>query len=286
MIATPPLPPPAHPPGSNGHLPPEETIQGGDPLEYLSVSRLKSFLGCRLKFYFEKVMALPKPTSPSLHFGKAIHAGLQHYNKARWRGGDASETAVLAAYQKAFDDPSRGDIAFESGAEEADLRAKGDPLLRAFLTARQLAPEKKPMAVELSLRAEFPSLALPLLGVIDLVESDLVPVDYKTTASTPDPESEAWLHELQLTAYTLLVEEATGETVPGGELVFLVKTKSPKVISHRLSAPTQVQRDRFARLTEVYANGVANEAYYPSPGQQCSWCAYRTECAAWKGGAA
>ncbi len=286
MIATPPLPPASQPPSSNGHLPPEEKIQGGDPLEYLSVSRLKSFLGCRLRFYFEKVLTLPKPASPALHFGKAVHTGLQHYNKARWRGGDASETAVLSAYQQAFDDPARGEVSFDTPEDQADWKSRGEPLLRAFLTMKQLAPEKKPMAVELSLRAELPSLALPLVGVIDLVESDLVPVDYKTVASTPDPESEAWLHELQLTAYTLLVEEATGETVPGGELVFLVRTKSPKVISHRLPPPSQVQRDRFARLSEVYANGVANEAYYPSPGQQCSWCAYRQECSAWKGGAA
>lgn len=285
MIATPNPPAPTSPPGKNGHLPHEEKFQGGDPLEYVSVSRLKSFLGCRLKFYFEKVLALPKPTSPSFHFGKAVHAGLQHYNKARWRGGDASETAVVAAYQKAFDEPEdKQTVAYESADDAAELRAKGEPLLKAFLTSRQLAPEKKPMAVELSLRAEFPALALPLLGVIDLVESDLTTVDYKTVASTPDPSLEAWLHEIQLTAYSLLVEEATGEASPGSELVFLVKTKTPKVIPHRLPPPTQAQRDKFHRLVEVYANGVANEAYYPSPGQQCSWCSFREECAAWKGG--
>ncbi len=285
MIATPPLPPPAHPPGKNGHLPPEEKIQGGDPLEYISVSRLKSFLTCRLRFYFEKVLALPKPTSPSFHFGKAVHAGLQHYNKARWRGGDASETAVLIAFNQAFDHPEdKQVVAYSAPGDEAELRAKGEPLLKAFLTSRQLAPEKKPMGVELSLRAELPFLALPLVGVIDLVEEDRTPVDYKTVASTPDLDLESWLHELQLTAYALLIEEATGDDIPGCELVFLVKTKTPKIIPHRLPPPSQDNRDRFTRLVEVYANGVANEAYHPSPGQHCSWCQYRAECSAWKGG--
>lgn len=288
MIATPPPPPPAAPPaGQNGQLPHSETFLGGDPLEYISVSRLKLFLTCRLKFHFEKVLALPKPTGPSLHFGKAIHAGLQHYNKARWRGGDSSELAVLAAFEKAYDQPEDNrPVDFETAEERAELRAKGEPLLRAFLNSRQLAPEKKPMAVELRLSAELPSLALPLLGVIDLVEEDGTPVDYKTVASTPDTSLEAWLHEIQLTAYSLLVEESTGEAIPANELVFLVKTKTPKIIPLRLPPPDQAQRDRFARLVEVYANGVANDAYYPSPGQHCSWCAYRTECSAWKGGAA
>lgn len=288
MIATPPPPPSAaKPPGSNGHLPHNEPILGGDPLEYVSASRLKSFLTCRLKFYFEKVLAIPKPTSPSLHFGKAIHAGLQHYNKARWRGGDTSETAVVAAYQKAFDHPEKDQaVAFDSAEEKAELRAKGEPLLRAFLNTKQISPEKKPMGVELSLRAELPSLALPLLGVIDLVEADLTAVDYKTVAKAPDLSLEAWLHEIQLTTYSLLIEEATGEQSPGNELVFLVKTKTPQVISHCVSAPNQVQRDRFARLVEAYANGVANEAYFPSPGMHCGWCDYRSECSAWNGGSA
>lgn len=283
MIATPPLPP--APPGQNGHLPADEALMGGDPLDYVSASRLKSFLACRLKFYFEKVKAIKRPTSPNLHYGKAIHAGIQHYNKARWRGGDASETAVVAAFQKAFDQPEHGvPVNWESAEEAAAQRAEGEPLLRAFLATQLQAPESKPAGVELKLRAELPSLALPLLGVIDLVKSDNVSVDYKTTGKTPDLSLESWLHEIQLTAYTLLVEDATGEKSPANELVFLVKTKTPKVITHRVPAPGAVQRDRFARLVEAYANGVANEDYFPSPGMACGWCDFRAECSKWQGG--
>jgi putative RecB family exonuclease len=104
------------------------------------------------------------------------------------------------------------------------------------------------------------------------VKADRTTVDYKTVGSTPNVDQEAWQHEIQLTAYALLIEDATSEPSPGSELVFLVKTKSPKVIVHRSPPPTQLQRDRFARLVEVYANGVSNEQYHPSPGMQCSWC--------------
>lgn len=281
MIAEPPLPP-----GKNGHLPDEDIPAASDPLDYVSVSRLKSFLGCRLRFYFEKVIGLPRPLSPSLHFGRAVHAGLQHYNLARWRAGDTSEPAVIAAYQKAFDNPEKDQaVTFDSDEDKAELRAKGEPLLKAFLETQLVAPDIKPEGVELKLRAELPALALPLLGVIDLVKADHCSVDYKTIAATPDLKLETWLHDLQLTAYTLLVEEATGERSPGNELVFLVKTKTPKVIVHAVPPPKQVQRDRFARLVETYATGVANEDYFPSPGQACAWCSYRSECSAWNGGA-
>lgn len=279
MIAQPPLPP-----SQNGHAPIEDLPAAGDPLDYVSVSRLKSYLGCSLRFYFEKVMGLRRPLSPSLHFGRAVHAGLQYYNLARWRDGDMSEPAVVAAYQKAFDHPEPGQaVSFDTDEDRSDLRAKGEPLLRAFLATQLIAPEIRPAGVELHLRAELPSLALPLLGVIDLIKANHCTVDYKTIAATPDLNLETWLHDLQITAYTLLVEDATGEQSPGNEIVFLVKTKTPKVIVHAVPPPRQVQRDRFARLVEIYANGVANEDYHPSPGPSCAWCSYRSECSAWKG---
>ena len=63
MIALPPSPPvPPAPPSQNGHIPADEALMGGDPLEYVSVSRLKSFLGCRLRFYYEKVLAKKMPS--------------------------------------------------------------------------------------------------------------------------------------------------------------------------------------------------------------------------------
>ena len=272
-------------PERNGHAPKPPELQGGDPLEYVSVSRLKSFLSCRLKFYFDKVLALRRPVPSSFHFGKAVHAALQHYNKARWRGGDTSETAIIAAFDTAFRNPEKGEqVEWESPEEFTELHAKGEPLLRAFLASNVHPVTDKPMGVEVTMKAELPSLALPLLGVVDLVKANRTPVDYKTVGATPNPSVEAWLHELQLTAYTLLVEEATGELCPGSELVFLVKTKTPKIIPHALPPPTSVQRDRFARLVEVYANAVANAQYYPSPGMHCAWCSYRSECSTWKGG--
>jgi putative RecB family exonuclease len=277
---------PASHPESNGtakHVPKKKST---DPLEYVSASRLKNFLTCRLRFYFEKVLDLPQPLSPNLHLGRAVHAGLQHYNLARWRGGDMSEPAVLTAFRAAFDQPEEGaTVSWDEPGDEPDARTKGEAVLSAFLTAQQSFSDPLPMGVEVSLHAELPSLALPLLGVIDLVKANRITVDYKTVGASPNLQLEAWQHEVQLTMYALLIEDATGEPSPGSELVFLVKTKTPKVLFHEVDPPSQVARDRFARLVEIYATGVANEQYYPSPGMQCSWCSYRAECSRWKGGA-
>lgn len=267
----------------NGTPPKPLAGAGGDPLEYVSVSRLRSFLTCRLRFHFEKVMAIPKPVSPALHFGRAIHAALQQFNKARWRGGDTSETALIAAFAEAFT-ALEGTVEWSDADESQELHAKAESLLRAFLAANVHSSDEKPMGVEVAVEAHHPDLALPLFGVLDLVQASRRVVDYKTTGHTPDLALESWLHEVQTTAYALLVEHATELPGMGTDLVFLVKTKTPKVIVHAVEPPTRIQRDRFFRLVEVYAGGVANDAYYPSPGPHCAWCSYRAECSAWKGG--
>jgi len=42
-------------------------------LATVSASRLSTFLGCRLKFFFRYVLKLQKPKTPSLHLGSAVH---------------------------------------------------------------------------------------------------------------------------------------------------------------------------------------------------------------------
>lgn len=254
----------------------------GDPLTYISHSRLKAFLGCRLKFYFERVLGLKAPASPALQIGKATHAGLQHFNLARWRGGDASPVAVLGAYEKAYDESEAQDPVDYEGKDRAECVDTGRRVLAAYLDSELANDPRRILGVEAYLRRED-GLPLPLVGVLDLVLEGNVPVDFKTVAATPVLEDEAWQNELQLTAYHLLMQDATGEEPGPGELVYLAKLKTPKIVKQVLPAVTQVQIDRLKALADVYVDGVSREDYHPSPGMQCRWCSYRTQCAAWAG---
>lgn len=66
--------------------------------EHISPSAAKTYLGCSLKFYFERVACIKKNTPVALHLGKAVHAALQVFHIARWRGGDDSPDTIAAAY--------------------------------------------------------------------------------------------------------------------------------------------------------------------------------------------
>lgn len=260
-----------------------DEFRSGDPLAYLSASRLKSFLTCRLRFFYEKVLGLKSPASPALQIGKSVHAALQNYNLARWRGGDASPAATRQAYDKAYGELEAQDPVDYEDKERQDCVETGSRVLDAYLGSELASDPRRILGVEVYLRREQGDLPLPLVGVLDLVVAGNVPIDFKTVASTPCLEDEAWQNELQMTAYHLLMQDATGEEPGPGELVYLAKLKTPKVIRQVLPAVTQVQIDRFRALADVYVDGVSRKDFHPSPGMQCRWCSYRTQCAAWAG---
>ncbi len=253
-------------------------------LTHISASSLKKFLGCSLQWYFSKVLKLKEPTSPSLHLGKAVHAGLQAYNVARWRDEPHDTQVVLKAFYKALSEQEESDpVQFKEG-EQRKITDAGENLLNAYLDSDYAELDEKPIGVEVKLEEDFPQLPSPLLGYIDLVRPGNVPVDYKTCAATPNLALETFQHELQLTAYQLLVEEATGEEVEARELVFLVKTKTPKVIVHRIPPADQAAKDRFWAIAQAAVDGIYHERFYPQPGMACSWCSFRKECSTWRGG--
>jgi putative RecB family exonuclease len=253
-------------------------------LSHVSASSLKLYLGCSLKYYFKKVLKLPEPTSKAFHLGKAVHEGLQAFHKGRWRSESHDFQTVREAYEKALaEQESRDPVEFKKGGREK-LTEQGKNLLNAYLQSEHAQMEEIPLGVEVKLEEDFAELPYSIIGYVDLVRRGNVPVDFKTSAATPNVELEAFQHSLQLTAYQLLIEEATGEEVEGRELVFLVKTKTPKVIVHRMPPATQSEKDRFWSIAQAAVDGISNERFYPQPGMACSWCSFRSECSQWKGG--
>ncbi|HPA20365.1 MAG TPA: PD-(D/E)XK nuclease family protein [Verrucomicrobiae bacterium] len=275
MIAPSTLAPPARTTTGNGGLP-----------AHISATAARGYLACGLRFYFERVACIARPVAPALHLGKAVHAGLRHLHAALWRGGDTSPAAVERAYGEAFDalEADEGPVAFD-GTEGRDKAKKdGLRLLAAYMDSGEI-PKERPRGVEVTLEEMVPGLDVPLCGTIDLVCHDLKIVDFKTAASRPDPDQAAFDAELQLVAYSILLEAATGETPPRMELVHLVKTKSPQVVRVSVPPPNDARKDRAVAMLDAAVQGIAEGRFHPAPGMQCGWCAYRDECAAWTGGA-
>ena len=267
--------------------PPAPATEVGSLPRHISPSAAKSYLGCSLKFYFERVLGLPEPTSPALHLGKAVHAALQAFHLARWRGGEDTPAAVATAFDQAFNDLERdeGPVKWKDDADRTKAHDAGLRVLAAYLDSDEVL-EGQPIAVEVPLTENIEGLPVPLTGMVDLVSGDMVAVDFKTAASTPNPGQAAFDHEIQLVTYQLLIEHASGQIPKSLDLVFLVKTKVPKVI--RVSSPPadRARKARVIRLLNTAVDGMAEGRFHPQPGMACSWCPYRQQCAAWPGSVA
>ncbi|QYY36720.1 PD-(D/E)XK nuclease family protein [Ruficoccus sp. ZRK36] len=253
-------------------------------LDHISASTVKLYLTCPLKFWYKKVLKLPEPVSPSLHLGKAVHAALQHFHRARWRGECHERSTVIEAFTQAFNAPEETSVYPDMDTRQTN-HDKGIKMVEAYLDSEHGQMTELPLGVEVQLEEDLPVLPSPVLGYIDLVRVGNVPVDYKTCASTPNVQLEAFQHEVQLTLYQLLIESATSEKVEGRELVFLVKTKVPKVIVHRLEPASEREKQRVLDIACAAVDGIYHERFHPQPGMHCAWCSYRSQCAKWTGGA-
>ena len=250
--------------------------------DYLSPSSVKSYLSCSLRFFFERVAQIRRPTTVALHVGKTIHATLQSFNLARWRGEDSSEAIMEKAFSSHFLELEKAEGPVDYADEETRQKVLSCAwnTVKAYMASDEVASQM-PLGVEVGLSASIPGLPVPVRGVIDLVQHDLTAVDYKSSAAKPDAGHAAFDHELQLVTYQMMIEEATGDTPPSLDLIYLVKTKTPQVIRVKIHPANEQRKQRIADLYRIACEGITTERFHPQPGMQCSWCQYRRECSGW-----
>ena len=253
-----------------------------DLLRSVSASRLSLFQSCRLRFFFRYVLGFTRPKAATLHLGASVHQVLRAWNRARWKQEVPSWSSLYAAYEEAWivgqaDEP----VAWESPAEQEVHKQVGWRLLETFFRETSLITADKPEAVEVPVEADLSSHGLPrLVGVLDLVQDRRI-IDFKTAGQTPVPEKAALLSSTQVTAYSLLYRENTGQQEAAVELHHLIKLKQPRLVVISLPPVSEAQFTRLYRVIESYVRGLERQDFVPSPGPQCTTCEFQRECVAW-----
>jgi RecB family exonuclease len=275
------LPAPVAPPVSQPAAPRGRTKE--ELLATVSASRLGTWLGCRLKFYFRYALGLEKPTSPARHVGSVVHAVLQQWSLARWRRSALDDEMVAAVFDEAWTANYQSDeIQWDDDEPEAKVKESALGLVKMYLRETPIPNDERPEAVEVAVEKDLASLGLPkLVGVLDLVRASGRIVDFKTSGKTPNPQLTLHTHDVQLTAYALLYREATDRRETALELHHLVKLKTPKLVVTEAPPATGTQEVRLLRLIESYVKGVQAEDYAPAPGFGCAACEFLHECRRW-----
>ena len=100
---------------------PQHATNVGKLRQTVSASRLNTWLGCRLKFYFRYVLGITKPKTAALHVGSTVHAALRLANLARWR----RQPVTTEQLQQQFDllwtsEQAKEPVRWEDGEEPSE----------------------------------------------------------------------------------------------------------------------------------------------------------------------
>ncbi|MGD0813280.1 MAG: PD-(D/E)XK nuclease family protein, partial [Verrucomicrobiota bacterium] len=133
----------------------------------VSASRISCWQQCRLKFYFRYVVSIPKRATAALHIGKVVHAILQAWNMARWKGQAFSSELLQGLFEKDWRDrQARSAIRWDG--EEDEQRTNTWTLLQTYFAETPIKANERPEAVEVPVEAQLPAGLPKLVGIIDL----------------------------------------------------------------------------------------------------------------------
>ena len=244
---------------------------------HLSVSQLKTYLLCPLKYFYRYVQRLPTPKSPELSLGIAVHSALAVNFTQKIRSG---EDLPLAVVTDACSDAWKAEVPeidFRVGEKSGNIQDEGVRIVGHFHAT--VSPTVQPKEVEERFELAFENVPYTFVGRKDLVDINDRIRDYKITKRAPTPAQVA--EDIQLTAYSLAHRLTHPKPESGLQLDIMVRTKQPKVL--HLPA-TRAPRDhaRFLKLLGHVAKGIQSALFYPNPNFTCPSCPYRKQCAAWQ----
>ena len=254
-------------------------------LDYVSASRLNLWSKCPRAFLLRYVDGVVSPPSPALFVGKVVHGVLEQIYRNLKECTIVTKNDLQPLVDNIWSNAMVEEpCEFDDDTQEAKCQKQILDLVFAYRKEINISHEK-PIAMEK--RFEVPlvdpstgeDLGLPLVGVIDLLletQEGVVVVDCKTAASASYCELQ---HEIQLTAYAYLVRDIFGRAESSLEIRQLVKTKTPKIVTHRFEPRNSRHFRRFFDIVREYKGALDRGVFNCRPSWNCSMCEHKTLCA-------
>ncbi len=252
--------------------------------DYVSASRLNLWMKCPLAFRRRYIDGEITPPTPSLFVGKCVHEVLDAIYRCAMVDAYMTPHDVPAFVEQAWERIMEAEQCyFDDTDHETKCRNQVNDLVTAYISEVSIA-EEKPLLVERKFEtglydpATGDDIGIPLVGVIDLVlEGEYGPiiVDFKTAASASHCDLQ---HELQLTAYAYLVRAFYGYDESELQVRQLVKTKSPKIVTHRFPPRSDEHFERFFNIVREYLEALDRGVFNYRPSWNCSMCEHSGFC--------
>jgi len=248
------------------------------PKPQLHWSHVSLLMKCGIQYEFRYVKGMRRPPGVAAHIGGGTHKGVEvnmlHVKEKReLLPEDAVAEAARDEVNRRFADDGvmlEGDEV-SVGLDTIKGEAVDTAVTLAKLHRNVLAPSIQPVHVERKWVIELPDQPFDLSGTIDLQEPDRIR-DTKTAAKSPNAEAAHNSDQLSFYALAALVHD---KQLPKLQLDYLVKTKTPKVVT------LETERSRedltiVVRRLQVVMSSIQTGVFLPAP--QDSWVCTRKFC--------
>lgn len=249
---------------------------------HLSYSSIQTFLTCSENWRRKYIAKEPVMSTPALVFGSAIHQTIetQILNRHEMIDTDALTTFSGVWASKVESEPN-----CDWGADTPEeyyndgIRILSSPDVKRLIdSVRPMVDDEGPF-IERKIELQVPGVPIPIVGYIDIMTSDGVPGDFKTSSRAWD--SDKAHNELQPLFYLAALNQI-GIDVPGLRFrhYVITKTKKPQV----QVLETSRKWDEVFWLLDMIGNvwaAIESESFVPNPGAWlCSakYCSFYQKC--------
>jgi CRISPR/Cas system-associated exonuclease Cas4 (RecB family) len=199
-------------------------------LEHLSYSSVSSYLLCPQAWYRHYVLKEQTPTAPALVFGTAFHEAVEQLiHRTRYRGeAEVDSSGIFAVcWEKVIEgqeidwqDQNRRDLA------NAGMKMISHPDVQQILgTLLPMVDDQGPM-IERRIELRVPGVPIPVIGYIDCITEEGIPLDIKTASRMWTQEQAE--KELQPAFYLAALNQASFTHNPEQQFIHWVTSKPSK----------------------------------------------------------
>lgn len=175
-----------------------------------------------------------------------------------------------------FWDSGVKETVFEEDEKPGQVKDEGIGLISAY--HNQVSPAIQPKIVEKEFELSFQNVDYTLKGRLDLVDSQDIIIDHKTTKRSMPEDNAA--KDLQLTCYALAYRQTFGLQESALRFDVMVRNKTPKI--QQLSTQrSQEDIDRFLKILAYVSKAIKTGIFYPNENYFCGMCGYKELCRGW-----
>jgi putative RecB family exonuclease len=246
----------------------------------LSPSRVAAFCDCALAYRFANLDRLPEPPSPHAMKGTLVHGALEQLFTLEppQRTPEAARACLEAAAEGLHADPEFAELGLDDAAT-ADFVAHAHRMLDGYL-AMEDPTAVHAIGLELKLRADIGGVQVTgIIDRLDLVDGDLVVVDYKTGRAPSERYEQGKL--LGVDTYALLCERVLGVRPAAVRLLYVAEGVAITCIPSDRS--TRFIEQKVGAVWQTIQRANAKDSFGPKTGKLCDWCSFRSWCPAWGG---